>query len=200
MLRTQSITNFWIIITLIIVISAPMQGEADPIYAGTSSSGKSQLFTSKPKEGFEKAELPPIIREDTKKKAESTLKSCGNHGGIDCERGADTDGSVICFDGFKESLERYNFSCKEAKLSILKVEVEKKSHELIVFIRNLSSVAAQKVSISRKSSDGKVVRFSGPDKIAGFQSGEFRAAIQEGEVIDKIVSNDNILVQCLNCP
>ncbi len=38
--------------------------------------------------------------------------ACSGHGGVDCSAGADTDGSVICIDGWKNSSVQYNTMVK----------------------------------------------------------------------------------------
>ena len=44
--------------------------------------------------------------------------SCLARGGFDCEQGADSDGSVICQDGYNDSAERYEEFCKGSRISV----------------------------------------------------------------------------------
>jgi hypothetical protein len=43
--------------------------------------------------------------------------ACSGHGGVDCSVGADTDGSVICADGWRNSSVSYSSMAKCAKVS-----------------------------------------------------------------------------------
>lgn len=94
------------------------------VYVKESESG-TLSFSSKPSSGAQKADLPEItkvdIEENVKKLKKKTPLTCTTKGGIDCEAGSDADGSVICYDGFKGSIERWNFKCGFAKLEVLEV-------------------------------------------------------------------------------
>ena len=105
------------------------------------------------------------------KKAEG----CGGHGGISCQAGADDDGSVICFDGFRGASARFRFSCSSPKLTVTAVESAPGAGSYKIVIRNDSSVTAEKPVITLPPELGKP-SISGPEAIAPLELAEFLVA------------------------
>ncbi len=142
------------------------------------------------------ADPPKINRGETK--LPNLPASCDRHGGIDCTKGADIDGSVICTDDFKDALARFNFRCLMSKLEVLEV-AQVSDHNIKVVIRNLSSVAALQPKIQVKLGNGiKLPQLSGPQKIDPYEVTEFLGEL-EAPNTQKLKPAD-IIISCLNCP
>jgi len=80
--------------------------------------------------------------------------SCDSHGGIDCAAGKDSAKSVICIDGFRDSAQDYNLFCTAVRLQASSLEfrfpenptvceVESICNQVLLSIRNLSSIPAE---------------------------------------------------------
>lgn len=148
---------------------------AEDIYVAESSSGV-PFFSSSPLQNSKKADLPPILWEGEMKARQNKpegatettipqkapkhltnkinskvkdrkLESCITHGGINCEKGADKDGSVICADGFTESSALFSMRCSEGKLSIVDIkpgEFNKKNiATYTLYLRNTGAKAVK---------------------------------------------------------
>ena len=105
-------------------------------------------YSSKPKDPSAKpADLPKLGR--WKPESPHVIQlTCSNHGGINCARGADTDGSVICFDSYRDSIQRFAFECSTAKLEIMSISKPDDRGIFTVAIRNNKAVAARKIRVT----------------------------------------------------
>ncbi len=128
----------------------PKNSTSAKIYKWTDQNGKVHFSTTPSSKKAKTAPLPEIKKENYEKKIgkikSNTPKNCSTHNGIDCEAGPDSDGSVICNDGYRNAVLPFRFKCLEAKLKVASLEVEQKQINLT--LRNNSPVAAKAVRIS----------------------------------------------------
>ncbi len=173
---------------LIVLLGISQLAFAEDIYRSQSKSG-SISFSNKNKGDSAKISLPQIIKQKDFGAGKNQLSSCSNHGGFDCSKGPDSDGSVVCYDGFKDSMQRYVLSCGKAKLRVIEQSLKHPSQESTSFIvRNLSTVKAENIQL--KSS--YCMAITGDKEIAAHDSAEF---ICNGKM--KNLSSLEIL--CSNC-
>ena len=174
--------------TLVPLITATAQ----PIFQWTDSAGQVHYSTKPTHPESKPKELPKVGREDLDKKIkaikEDTPENCTSHGGIDCSRGADSDGSVICLDGDRGAVMPFQFHCMEARVqadfsvvmdpkapelfphsrNLLKKLEGRKPAGLNVNVRNLSGVAAFGLQVEFKLGRKQLVPAVGPDRIEPF--------------------------------
>ena len=179
---------------------------AQSVYKWEDEKGNVHYSNTPPEKGAKPVDLPKIMKAEVKIPKEA-LVSCDGHGGINCEAGADDDGSVICYDGFKEAASRFRFSCSGAKLEIANISDLKKDGSFTVYVRNKKNVAAQKVSVAFKASTGKDIKLKGPDVVESLGTGDYvyspgGIADQNKGDIDLIDKPDagQLSVNCSNCP
>lgn len=171
-----------------ITILALQELRADPIYRAKDEKGNI-FYTSKPKSADAKpADLPKLIKAPSPDSKPSGT-TCIGHGGVNCQAGADSDGSVICYDNFKESLQRFVFSCSAAKLAIIPESQTRAAGEFTVVVRNKSSVAAKGIKISGPRS----VILEGPAEISPHDSASYKTK-------HDINKNAQFQINCDNCP
>lgn len=143
--------------------------------------------------------LKPIPRFKSEHITQKKLQeSCIAHGGNNCSAGADTDGSVICQDGFKDSPNRFNLSCTQSKLAVDNLETT--LHSAKVLIRNSSAVSAEGIKLILPQINGeKDIEFTGPTMIEPFGAGDYSLNLlnlqdkYSGKLVDKLV------ISCRNC-
>ena len=169
------------------------------VYKSQSGDGKLIYSSKAPAKGARPAQLPPIMRGEVKVPT-SALESCNKHGGINCQSGADIDGSVICYDGFRDAAARFRFSCNAPKLEITSISDPDKDGGFTVFVRNSRSVQALKTALACKMPDGNVLKLSGPSQVDPNGVAEFR---HEGGLPQKLLLRPgpgDIQISCENCP
>lgn len=173
---------------------------ADTVYKATTKDG-TVLYSNKPTtKNAKPAELPKIMRGEVKL-VEQKLTTCDKHGGVNCPAGPDSDGSVICLDGFKAASARFRFTCNSPKLEISDISDVAPDGSFTVFVRNTKSVAAQKPVVSYKNPDGKEVKVQGPESIDGFGVAEFHSSLPGGDVVPpKRLTMADLNLSCANCP
>ena len=123
--------------------------------------------------------------------------TCVRRGGIDCGAGPDQDGSVICFDGYREAANRFAFSCREARLRIADVRKKEVENEYAVFVRNSSGIEALSPIVTYSPSRREKRQADGPQKIAGYGVEEFRLKVDSSEPKP---DETNLSLGCTNCP
>ena len=162
---------------------------AEPIYKSASKNGVPIYSSNASRHKAEVVKLPTLTKEAFPDNTKNNgLLSCSSHGGINCTLGKDLDGSVICYDGFRESQERYVFSCNKAKLKILEASLISGTSSSSFIVRNLSSVNAKNLSIILKNS--KIL--NAPNEIAGYDSAEVK--------VEGLLKNlSGVSVSCANC-
>lgn len=185
-------------IIFIFVASAAL---AQPVYKAPSPTGKSTLYSSQSKGGRDEkpANLPPIVRVDPEGKT-FVRQTCHSHGGIDCAAGPDKDGSVICYDKYKDTGERFNFSCTAPGLEIAQISKAEAPANFKVLIRNTAATDAKGVKVDFKPEIGGTFHLEGTATIKGFQSGEF--LYKPLDEFHKFSPPDQsvVAVSCSNCP
>src|SRR5690606_21276337 len=103
------------ILTLFIIFTIPISVAADNVYKWTDQKGVVHFGNNPSDQNAQKADLPEIQRENfdetLEKIRKATPENCINRGGVDCSKGADSDGSVICYDDFRDAVQPFIFVC-----------------------------------------------------------------------------------------
>jgi hypothetical protein len=171
------------------------------VYKSVDADGNVRYTSSPPQKGAKPADLPQIMRSEVKL-ATTPLKTCDQHGGVNCQAGADKDGSVICYDGFTEATARFRFTCSTAKLAISDVSELTDSGGFTVFIRNSKSVAASQASVIFKPKSGGEVKLKGPAEIEPFGVAEFTYEPPRGKEESLALGKPTLAeldILCANC-
>lgn len=183
-----------------------------------SSSATSSVTSSEAAPVVEPTNLPPLIRENIDARI-SALKSqaaftCAAHGGIDCSKGQDRDGSVICADEFRDAGIPFRFRCLEAKLSvkgpyIRETAKESASHglkpqtarKLQLTLRNTSDIEANELKVSFIIARSKPLPAQGPDTVEPFGIGDYTLLLDSlSEEYDlKDLKKAKYSISCRNC-
>lgn len=148
----------------------------EKIYKWTDKQGKVHFSNSQTMLEQKEAELPVIQKENIESKInrlkQNTPASCENHGGLDCASGKDfSDGSVICIDSFRDSIQPFDFYCTEAKLSEnTKVSEINEIATIEVSLRNESAIKARNIKVKYKLEEFRKieVELTGPNDIEPF--------------------------------
>lgn len=178
--------------------TGPLTAHAE-IYKWVDAQGVTHYSSKKGVPQAQQAELPKIMRAEVKV-PKVTSSTCAQHGGANCAAGADSDGSVVCYDGFRDASPRFNFVCSAPKLEISDISDVDGEGAFTVFVRNSKAVEASKPALVFKRSDGEQLMLQGPEKIEGFGVGEFVAppeAVAPGQMKP---ASTQLLLSCLNCP
>ncbi|MFN8390501.1 MAG: DUF4124 domain-containing protein [Bdellovibrionota bacterium] len=196
--------------------------ESQNVYQWTDGEGRVH-YTTDPKvagKGSQTA-LPPLQREniDERIKAikQQTPQNCVSHGGIDCTRGADEDGSVVCLDGYRDAVMRFNFECMEARLhadylvlsgseslpharNLIRKLAGRKPDGLQLTLRNLSNVEAFDIKVSFVFGRRFTVKADGPEKLAPYGSADYILHWDDSQprTIAEI-EQSRYKVDCTNC-
>ena len=180
------------------LILAPHSLLSQEIYRQVDAAGVVRYSSKKPDPQAVPAELPPIMKADFDVGVPAP-ESCEKHGGVDCQAGADADGSVVCADGFRGAVARFRFNCSAAKLEITDVTLSNEGGDATVFIRNSSSVAAKGVSITFNRVTNSNSELVGPKEIEAFGIAEF--VIPGSEIVrpSKKLSTADFSAACANC-
>jgi len=199
LLKNTHIKIFKLVVVLFLVALAPINlSFAGPIYSWKDKNGVKHYTTKAPSKTAKPAKLPTINRGEMKL-VKKKLVSCKSHGGIDCQAGADKDGSVVCYDGFKGASARYRFSCSTPKLEISEVSEVSERGEFKVYIRNSKAVKASKPAVFFKPDTGREFKLSGPKEIEPFGIAEFDyEPVEDAKPVTK-VTLAQINITCANC-
>lgn len=170
--------------------------QAQGIYRSTDNQGK-VTYSSKPSgAGSTPARLPKIAKVPMKLE-QNAPSTCTLHGGINCAAGADADGSVICFDGHRDAVSRYNFSCRQARVEITEVKEKTPGAEYIVYVRNSTGIQADSPLLLYMLPRSERREIKGPGAIAPYGVEEF--TVTRGP-LDPAVNTTNLSATCNNCP
>ncbi|MCB0358831.1 MAG: DUF4124 domain-containing protein [Bdellovibrionales bacterium] len=201
---------------------------AGDIYTWTDSEGRVHFSTSPHSPGAKRADLPELQHEDLDEKIqairESTPPNCLDHGGIDCSAGPDSDGSVVCLDGFREALLPHRFACSEADLSVTEVfivdndgqvvsELERadalapvadeqwKNYALVLSLRNNSAVAAAGMEVAFALPGREFSPATGPEGVPAYGAAEYRLPLAglKNLVNLRQIAKTDYKVRCTNC-
>jgi hypothetical protein len=186
-------------VLLLLFLSPPLLFAKPQVYTWTDESGVVH-FSSKPTNPEAKqAELPEINRGDVQI-VKPKLISCTAHGGIDCQAGADEDGSVICHDGFRGASARYRFTCNSPKLQITGVTPVDELGNFIVTVRNLKSVRAISTALLYTPEPGTEVKLTGPNEVGPYEVVEYTFEPKDADIPTGTVGLEELTVKCANCP
>jgi len=191
--RSRHLRKLLILCSLQILISSSVR--ADQIYKWTDEFGNTHYATKPFPNSSETAPLPTIERENIDTRIQNIKKNipanCSEHGGTDCSKNADEDGSVICSDGFREATLSFRSSCSEAKLvmkppaviaengevlgeiSELSTLGDKHPFALQFFLRNTSSIEARDVRVEFIVPGKERFEAIGPEKVEPFGAAEY---------------------------
>ena len=190
--------NLFVIFFVTLLIVAPSSADAKPVYKWKDANGVTHFTSQKPFQGAKPAELPEIMRGEMKL-AKTKVLTCKSHGGTDCQAGADKDGSVICYDGFRGATTRFRLTCKSPKLEIMEISDLTEDGTFKVMVRNAKPVDANDANLYYKPELGKEVRLKGPDNIEAFGVAEFQFFPKDADIPKKKVELAQLDVTCGNC-
>lgn len=173
------------------------------------------------KESFAQEVFRYNLEKKIKALKEITPANCFSHGEIDCSKGADIDGSVICKDGFKEAVMSYNSQCLEVRLEVQylvytnspqtpeikhskKLIEDLKAHKPLALhlnIRNLSDVKAKNIKVEFTLERKYPYNAQGPETIEAYGLAEYNLELS---ALPKAVTLQQLLktvykVSCDNC-
>lgn len=169
-----------------------------------------------------KAELPQIGRENIDNKIaeikSSKLETCKKHGGDKCELGADSDGSIICADGYRDSALPFKSVCLEAKLQVVSLALlrggvtylEKgdsnlsngellDSDMLQLSLRNLTAVPAKLIKVYFETQRIAAKLADGPEAIEAYGSAEYQLRAASFSKKIPLASEVRYKISCVNC-
>lgn len=197
---------------------------AEEIYSWKDESGTVHFSTIPKSNKAKPTELPEINRENLNDRIQAIKSSvpptCIKHGGIDCNAGKDLDGSVICIDGFKDSVEPFVFACLEARLKVRemtlidldgqtisyqpgsKVPKSNMLKSLTITLRNTAAIEAYDISIGIPWKYKQELPLDGPARIDGYGVGEYTLAFDRdvpAASILSILKEKPLAVSCTNC-
>lgn len=215
-------------VTLILIFFTTPAWSED-LYSWTDEKGITHYSTKAEGSGAQKIKLKPIERENLKDKIErlksNTPDTCKEHQGVDCSKGADIDGSVICKDGYSFSTTRYNIGCLEAKLVAesftvidkkggISILPTPKSHasqkddpqdyqnkSLNLSVRNTSNVKANNVYIRFYTPKSEDMRAKGPKTIEAYGIADYTIkldSVYNPDVLRRL-SRVRSKIHCSNC-
>jgi hypothetical protein len=174
---------------------------AESIFTWTDAEGRTHYSSRKAADDAKVADLPDINKIEFPDISQPKLQSCATHGGIDCSVGPDADGSVVCYDGFREAITPFALHCTNAMLRISEVSTPDSTGAFHVFIRNNSSVTAKSVEVSYTMRDGNLFLLQGAREIEenGFAEFVFSPPM-DVPFIEKEIQLSQLEIRCGNCP
>ncbi|MBP9837167.1 MAG: DUF4124 domain-containing protein [Proteobacteria bacterium] len=208
-----------------LLIFSPANSFAQSIYSWTDAQGKVHYSTSSEDKNLKPKDLPIIQKENLDAKIKNlkknTTPTCETHSGVDCSQGADTDGSVICLDGYRDINMAFSSHCNEAKIQTsyyVNIDSEKEvslKHDkkikgkllkqnvksLQVSIRNLSGVKVNKIELEFILNRKYPVFASGPSSIEPYGAADFIYNLSEFErpLNNEEIEHSDFKVYCSNC-
>lgn len=191
----------------------PRCAYGDPIYTWKDENGRVVFGTKPPSDAATEANLPEINREDLELKIEKLKKNlppnCIKHGGVDCSKGADGDGSVICLDGYKNAILPFRFKCRTASLAVSRIEIEvpnaasqsESMNNLQLVLRNLADVAAEDVQVEFIISKRSKIRANGPSRVEPFGIADYILPLTDGakQLSPLTIGDIEFKARCANC-
>ncbi|MCB0319858.1 MAG: hypothetical protein KDD60_02965 [Bdellovibrionales bacterium] len=168
------------------------------VFSWEDESGVLHFSSKKGDPKAQQAKLPAINRGEVQL-VKRKLLSCSNHGGINCQAGADEDGSVICYDGFRDSAPIYRFSCNAPKLEVADISDIDMNGHFTVTVRNSKSIVAESPIVKFLSESGAPVVLNGPNRIDGYGVGEFVFNAQDADIPRGPVNLAQLQLECGNC-
>lgn len=188
--------NFFYLFCILTLTLDSLRAE-DKIYRWEDTSGVAHYTSKAPSKASKPVNLPALPRAEYRMSLGRNFDlTCDRHGGVNCQSGADKDGSVICFDGFTGASSRFKLTCSSPRLEILDISVEEKT--LKVSIRNTTSIKAKKPVIWLKLSSRDIRPLEGATEIEPFGVGDFTLKLDERSFIPKPTPG-MFNVTCANC-
>ena len=203
--RSTTILPYLFIFSSFILIQGEFSFAEESVYKWTDKNGKVHFSTTKPKKNnAAPANLPQIKKVDMdqqiKRIKETTPRNCSARGGVDCESGPDKDGSVICLDGFKDSVLPFESKCGQAKLQVDSAKFSEDFSYLEVIIRNLSPVSAEGIQVLGRLKAKPRRRGVGPLKVEAYSVGEYKIPLETS--VQRIAPSLRVYsykIRCDNC-
>ena len=96
---------------------------------------------------------------------------------------------MICFDNFKNSIQRFAVSCSAAKLAIIPESYKSSFNSFSLVVRNTSSVVAKAVKV--QADDGLLL--AGPNELEAYGSADYTS--HKAPAL-----HAKFQVSCENCP
>lgn len=173
---------------------------ADPIYKGPDPSGR-VIYSSRSNSPAESPHPLPTLKHGSPKSLPAPPATCLKHGGINCSKGPDSDGSVICYDGFSDAVNRFAISCSGTKLSIVEIKQPDSSGRLLVILRNSRGVAALSPEVTYRLDRSAKTPLSGPPEVPPYGSAEFSGVIPKDVLPPNgsLISSKHLWITCGNC-
>ena len=197
-MKAKNLLNYSLVLFALFT-SLLSQARAE-IYKWEDAKGNWHYSTKpEPDKKAKPAVLPPIMRGENKQAAPK-LQTCDDHGGVDCEKGPDTDGSAVCRDGYKDVSTRFIFSCASPKLEISQISDTDAEGNFTVFVRNAKNVAAKGAKLIYKYAIGKQAELAGPATVDAYGAAEYKFAPPKElkEPLPK-PSYEELELKCTNC-
>jgi hypothetical protein len=188
------------------IILLPIEAQ---VYSWKDAQGVTHYSTKPPHAHATPAELPkinrapmPIIPQPTK--AKST--GCDGRGGINCNAGSDSDGSVICHDGYTESILNFKSQCSAAKIELIEVSPLNPQGGFTVTVRNRRAAEATGVTVEFLNPLGKRIPLVGPETIDPFGGAEYvfippaKVDPAKGDIgLIRAASAGDMTINCASC-
>lgn len=174
---------------------------SDSVYTWVDENGVKHYSTKAENPQAKVAELPEINRGDVDV-APVLMKNCTDRGGIDCSQGPDDDGSVVCYDGFRDAVARYRFHCSSPKIEIAEVSDLNENGGFSVFVRNTNSVVANNPEVIFKGKYNKKntkLLLAGPPQIEAFGLAEFLYTARDPGEFYEPPPKEAFSLTCNNC-
>jgi len=213
------------VLALLPAILLPDLLQAQQIYQWKDSAGQTHFSTSPDHSHADASKLPELRRENIDERIQSiksqTPQTCLRHGGVDCSKGADSDGSVYCLDGFDKAVLPYRFECLEARLQAeFLLEFESGENSLVphsrnlerkysgripkglqINIRNLSGVDAKQLTAEVTCARRQHLAATGPNEIAAYGNASYSVVFADNRLSPSLaeIEKCEYKVNCTNC-
>lgn len=200
-----------------LIVLLPAYIQAQPIYIRKDAAGNTVYSSSPGNSTATPADLPPLERENLSQKIADlraqTPPNCISHGGVDCSRGPDADGSVICQDDYRGAILPFRFSCLEARLSTKGLTLvdasgvpvsEKNTAKVTTLqltIRNNSDVEAKGMKVSFLIPTFEKIYAFGPEMVEPYGLAEYILHLDElpRRYDPRVVPQSKYEISCTNC-
>lgn len=183
----------------IIFSALPTLAHTERIYRHVGEDGTVSYSSEQPLPGLAPVELPKIEKKEMRP-SQAFIQSCRAHGGTNCQAGADSDGSVICFDGYRKSLAQYDEHCGGTRIQVTEIRRRPSDGAFLVTLRNSRSVAAEKVKIIWKN-DTEELPLLGASTLPAFGVEDYVLLFDHlpARLRPREIKKEDMRVHCDNC-
>ena len=198
-------SGWWLpLLVALACLSAPRTCTASPIYISKGKDGVVTYSSSAPKKSNDAKphQLPEIMKGRFKAPAPvGQAKECDARNGVACELGADTDGSVICKDGYRDSTPLFRFVCPHPKLELVSLQQQQNSPSALLVIKNTRETTALSPSVRLRSKSGPIISLTGPATLEGGALGVYELVVPKGVLPggSRKVLKNHLWITCGNC-